>query len=189
MARDYAKNRQGGARKKPAQRRKTAAQSSGTGGLRIFLAGLLSGVFLSFLAYLASIQDPGAPARQAADPASPPATPEPSYEFYTVLPEQSYEVDIPPRSVEPASDITTAHTRETFLVQAGSFRTLEDADRRRAQLLLLGLEPTVQQSDTDNGRWHRVYLGPFDRRGDALAARKLTASADIDTLLLKRGAP
>jgi cell division protein FtsN len=187
MARDYAKNRQGGARKKPSPRKKTSAKSAGTGGLRIFLAGLLSGVFLSFLAYLASIQDTGrAPGETAgAGPAA--TTPEPSYEFYTLLPEQRYEVDIPPRAVEPAADIATP-ARETYLLQAGSFRTLEDADRRRAQLLLLGLEPTVQESDTDNGRWHRVYLGPFDRRGNALEARKQTAAAGIDTLLLQRGA-
>ncbi len=187
MARDYAKSRQGGARKKPAQRGKTGAKSSGTGSLRVFIAGLVSGVFLSFLAYLASIQEPGRPPEATAKPGPAVATPEPSYEFYTLLPEQRYEVNIPPRTVEPAADVA-APARETYLLQAGSFRSLEDADRRRAQLLLLGLEPTVQESETDNGRWHRVYLGPFERRGDALAARKLTASADIDTLLLKRGA-
>lgn len=187
MARDFAKNSRGNARKKPAQRKKTSGKSAGTGGLRIFLAGLLSGVFLSFLAYLASIQDTGRSQGAAQDARPDKTTPEPSYEFYTVLPERSYEVDIPPRAVEPAADIA-APARETYLLQAGSFRTLEDADRRRAQLLLLGLEPTVKESDTDSGRWHRVYLGPFDRRGDALDARKQTASAGIDTLLLRRGA-
>ncbi|NND68861.1 MAG: sporulation protein [Halioglobus sp.] len=148
---------------------------------------MLSGVFLSFLAYLASIQNADRAPGEAPDANPAAATPEPSYEFYTVLPEQSYEVDIPPRAVEPAADIATP-ARETYLLQAGSFRTLEDADRRRAQLLLLGLAPTVQESDTENGRWHRVYLGPFDRRAEALDARKQTASAGIDTLLLRRGA-
>lgn len=187
MARDYAKNRQSSARKKPAQRKKSSAKSSSTGGLRIFVAGVLAGMFFSFLIYLASMQGTQRPQGEKDGPGPTVSSPEPRYEFYTVLQEQRYEVDVPPRAVEPAADVT-AQARETYLVQAGSFRTAEDADRRRAQLLLLGLEPTIQESDTDNGRWHRVYLGPFDRRGDALDARKLTASADIDTLLLKRGA-
>ena len=187
MARDYAKNRQGSTRKKPVQRKKGSTKSAGSGSMRVFVAGMLSGIFLSFLAYLASMQDSGRSPGEAAGPSPAISSPEPQYEFYTVLQEQRYDVDIPPRAVEPAADVA-AQARETYLVQAGSFRTVEDADRRRAQLLLLGLEPTIQESDTDNGRWHRVYLGPFDRRGEALEARKLTASADIDTLLLQRGA-
>ena len=75
---------------------------------------------------------------------------------------------------------------EYYLLQAGSFKQQEDADRRRAELLLLGLEPRVEASSGDNGRWFRVYLGPFDSRSAMAKARSLTAAQDIDTLLLKR---
>jgi cell division protein FtsN len=74
-------------------------------------------------------------------------------------------------------------------LQAGSFRQREDADRRRAELLLLGLEPRVEEATGDNGRWYRVYLGPYDSRAKMARARSLTAGQDIDTLLLKRGNP
>ena len=39
---------------------------------------------------------------------------------------------------------------------------------------------------SDNGRWFRVYLGPFASRSEMARARTLTAEADMDTLLLKR---
>jgi len=55
--------------------------------------------------------------------------------------------------------------------------------------LLLGLEPSVQESNSDNGRWFRVYLGPYTSRDEVNRARGLTAAQDIDTLLLKRGLP
>ena len=71
-------------------------------------------------------------------------------------------------------------------LQAGSFRQREDADRRRAELLLLGLEPRVEESKGDNGRWFRVYLGPFESRSKMSKARSLTAAQNIDTLVLKR---
>ena len=75
---------------------------------------------------------------------------------------------------------------EVYLLQAGSFRQLEDADRRRAELLLLGLQPEIEETSGDNGRWFRVYLGPFDSRSTMSRARSLTAGQDIDTLVLKR---
>ena len=80
-------------------------------------------------------------------------------------------------------------TRAQYLLQAGSFRQEADADRRRGELALLGLEATVEPSENDSGRWYRVYLGPFDSRSDMARARSLTAQADMDTLLLKRDAP
>jgi cell division protein FtsN len=84
---------------------------------------------------------------------------------------------------------TVAATTEVYLLQAGSFRQQDDADRRRAELLLLGLEPKVEEASGDNGRWFRVYLGPFESRSRMAKARSLTAAQDIDTLVLKRSQP
>ena len=73
-----------------------------------------------------------------------------------------------------------------YVLQAGSFRAIADADRRRGELALLGLESSIEQMNTDTGSWHRVYIGPFDSRSAMAKARALTAQSDIDTLLLKR---
>jgi cell division protein FtsN len=47
----------------------------------------------------------------------------------------------------------------------------------------------VEETNSDNGRWFRVYLGPFSSHAQMTRARSLTAAQDIDTLLLKRGTP
>ena len=87
---------------------------------------------------------------------------------------------------EPGTPAEAPRSSEYYLLQAGSFRQQEDADRRRAELLLLGLEPTIRESTGDNGRWFRVYLGPFETRSKMSRARSLAAAQNIDTLVLKR---
>ena len=110
----------------------------------------------------------------------------PRFDFYTVLPNQ--ELDLNPE-IEPADLQSRSEGDAQYLLQVGSFRQQADADRRRGELALLGLEATVEAGDSDSGRWHRVYLGPFESRSDMARARALTAQADMDTLLLKREAP
>jgi cell division protein FtsN len=48
-------------------------------------------------------------------------------------------------------------------LQAGSYKLWKDADRRRAELALLGLESRVKKARLKDGTtWHRIELGPFD---------------------------
>jgi hypothetical protein len=189
MSRDYAK-KSGTARKKtPARKNPAARGKSNTAPVRSvwrwYFAGLTSGIFLSFLLYLGTLPDgagpePG-PGQAKAEPETPP---KPRFDFYTMLPEQEIEVDEPAQ--QPSRNATTAEPEAYYLLQAGSFRQREDADRRRAELLLLGLEPSVEEAQGENGRWFRVYLGPFESRSTMSRARSLTAAQNIDTLLLKR---
>ena len=188
MARDYAKKRQ------PAKRSSGAAakrqEKPATSGWRWYGAGVLSGVFLSFLLYLGTVapERPGA-SGQAVVPVAEAEVqpPKPRFDFFTILPEQTIEVEADPEQVARSRTSPEATSSEYYLLQAGSFRNSEDADRRRGELILLGLEPRVEDSTGDNGRWHRVYVGPFDTRSKMTKARSLTAAEDIDTLLVKRG--
>ena len=198
MARDFAKTRKTKAassktpaRKKQQSKTSRAASSRSAGaqggrGWRWFFSGLMTGFFCSFILYLGTLPPAGTqvPATSAPEP-TPTEAPRPRFDFYKLLPEQS---DDP--GIEPAEVATPrASNTENYLLQAGSFRQREDADRRRAELLLLGLEPTVEQADGDNGRWFRVYVGPFASRSQMAKARSLTAGQGIDTLLLKRSSP
>jgi cell division protein FtsN len=189
MAKDYAKARKpSGQRPRKTSTRKPAARGKArTMGWQLYIAGLLSGVFLSFLLYLGTLPPTGdgamAPTAQAQTPAKS-EPPKPRFDFYTLLPEQSVErtAAVPADTATPQS----AKPAEYYLLQAGSFKQREDADRRRAELLLLGLEPNIEETNGDNGRWYRVYLGPFQSRSKLNKARSLTAAQNIDTLLLKR---
>jgi cell division protein FtsN len=110
-------------------------------------------------------------------------TDEPEYEFFEVLPNQEMTVDVDPADIpKPRS----AGSGKQYLLQAGSFRQAADADRRRGELLLLGLDPRVEDTQGDTGRWFRVVLGPFDSRSAMAKARSMTAQQDIDTLLIQR---
>lgn len=196
MARDFAKRggqasghrkpvRGAGARKVSPARSPAPTRPGGV--WKWYGAGVLTGVFLSFLVYLGTLPPTGpigeTPAAEGR-PASQNVPPKPRFDFYKMLPEQSIEVE-PAAVATPRSDPSA----ERYLLQAGSFRQQQDADARRAELLLLGLEPRIEVASGDNGRWYRVYLGPFDSRAGVAKARSLTAAQGIDTLLLKRSEP
>lgn len=192
MARDYAKSRQGSGGKRAPARRKPARRATGGSATarspwRWYGAGVLTGAFLSFLLYLGTLPNPGgvAPDQRGERPVET-EPPRPRFDFYTLLPEQTIDVEVDPGEIAKPR---ASGGGELYLLQAGSFRQREDADRRRAELLLLGLEPRVEETSGDNGRWYRVYLGPFESRSKMARARSLTANQDIDTLLLKRGQP
>jgi len=105
----------------------------------------------------------------------------PRFDFYTVLPSQTLDLT---SDVEPP-DLNSGNS-DLYVLQAGSFRAQKDADRRRGELVLLGLNPTIEQTKGDNGAWYRVYLGPFESRSKMAQARSITAQQSIDTLLLRR---
>tara|TARA_B110000503_G_scaffold104677_1_gene156186 strand:- start:47624 stop:48112 length:489 start_codon:yes stop_codon:yes gene_type:complete len=160
------------------------------------MTGVITGVFLSFMVYLSTLPKPIEPGQEVAGTPQQevePENPKPRFDFYTLLPEQTMEVegerDV--ETVEPAADVskpaTTAVAAEPYFLQAGSFRQQEDAERRRAELLLLGLEPKIEESNVDSGLWFRVSLGPFESHDAVSRARGLLANQNIDSVLLKRG--
>jgi cell division protein FtsN len=145
-----------------------------------FIVGVMTGAIAS-LGIVAGINPTALPAAITPSTAgTAESTPQPSFTFFNTLEDESFSLDTG-RSVETGPSEYTQ-----YVLQAGSFRAVADADRRRGELALLGLEASIEQMDTDTGSWHRVYIGPFDSRSAMAKARALTAQSDIDTLLLKR---
>ncbi|MEH6515783.1 MAG: SPOR domain-containing protein [Halioglobus sp.] len=194
MARDYAKQRKAAPKRAPARksapaRKKASSSNTASSPWRWYGSGLLSGFFLSFLLYMGTLPQSVDNISEAAPAVAEPVAatpPKPRFDFYTLLPEQRIEVDVDPAEVTQKRPTSAT---ETYVLQAGSFKQKDDADRRRAELLLLGLTPNIEETNGDNGHWYRVYLGPFVSRSTMAKARGLTAAQNIDTLLLKRGAP
>ncbi len=129
----------------------------------------------------------------AQEPEAAAETPKPRFEFYTRLPAQTMEIEEEVEAVEPAADVSKPPTPSTapqpYFLQAGSFRQKDDAERRRAEILLLGLDPTIEESSTDNGHWFRVSLGPYESHDAVARARGLLANQNIESVLMKRGGP
>lgn len=151
-----------------------------------FVAGAIVGIFVGVGGY-AYLSNPGNADRAVAIDVAPDEKPAedtgPRFDFFTVLPNQQLDLGA---GVEPAELPNSQQSRAIYLLQAGSFRAADDADRRRGELALLGLEAKIEETRGENGRWYRVSIGPFESRSAMAKARSLTAQASIDTLLLKR---
>ncbi|PKM04326.1 MAG: cell division protein [Gammaproteobacteria bacterium HGW-Gammaproteobacteria-6] len=166
------------------------------------VSGLAIGLFVAFLFQL----EPGKDGiRREATPTPPPPTqrapattaPEqPRYDFYTLLPES--EVIVPQNSVPetPTADTQASQTdtpavaSTQFFLQAGSFRQRAEADRVRAQILLLGLDVNLENANLAGGEtWYRVQVGPFADRPSLDQAQKTLAGNGFDNLLLQQRRP
>jgi len=113
--------------------------------------------------------------------------PRPRFDFYNLLPEM--EVIVPDEDIqgEPTQEgVKQVEEPGTYLLQAGSFRTRQQADQLRARLGLLGLETSVQTVKVDNTRtWHRVRVGPFSNLSDLNDARALLRKNGVDAILIR----
>lgn len=101
-----------------------------------------------------------------------PATSKPRFEFYTILSE--LEVFVPEPEIENKQKQQAAASNDKkikagisetkkYILQAGSFKNLADAERHKATLALLGVQSTIQSVAINNDQWHRVRIGPFSR--------------------------
>lgn len=150
-----------------------------------FLVGTLAGTILGAagVTYLTKEPATSVALNPRAVDAAASERPKPRFDFYTLLPNQDLDFS---SDIEPAELDAKRGNNELYILQAGSFKAERDADRRRGELALLGLEATIEQTRGDNGVWYRVYLGPFDSHSAMAKARSITAQQSIDTLLLRR---
>ncbi|MFP4607721.1 MAG: SPOR domain-containing protein, partial [Thiohalospira sp.] len=74
---------------------------------------------------------------------------------------------------------------EAWVLQLGSFRSQSDADRFRARLSLLGVEPHIEEVTIDGADWYRVRLGPLRDPEELQAARERLEENDVDAMVLK----
>lgn len=108
----------------------------------------------------------------------------PRLDFYDLLP--NFEVVIPEReTVQEERRPSPAGQTGTYVLQAGSFRNLPDADRMKAELTLLGFEPRIERVTIDADTWHRVRVGPVHDLDRANRIRDRLRQADIDVLVIR----
>jgi cell division protein FtsN len=158
------------------------------------LVGLALGLAVGFAMYWfdprgAVPAEPTGKASPGAEPASAreaAADPEPDqYEFYDLLP--NFEVVIPESEVVVRDAPEAAAKAGAYVLQAGSYRKFEDADRVRAQLALQGIESNVQRVAIDNDIWHRVRIGPISDATELERVRSRLKEAEVDFLVVRVG--
>ena len=207
MSRDYArKDRPAKAsatsRTKPARQTKpkaarpkpkaSARAQHGSLSLKWILSLAAVGGFIGFIVYLNSLptsphsQQPSVTEKPVQKPAKTPAETakeeeKPGFRFYEMLPESEV---VPPKVEEYTPG--PAQTDFNYLLQSGSFRSKEDAERQRAQIAFQGLRASTQRIDLDNGSvWYRVNVGPFTSRSQMNSAIDKLVSLNIQPLVRK----
>ena len=118
---------------------------------------------------------------------APEAEPQPAmhFDFYNVLPE--FEVVIPAVESEARPDREAVSVGEpgSYVLQAGSFREVADAERMRASLALLGMESRLQRVSIDDDVYHRVRIGPTSDLNELNRYRRQLWNAEIEVMLIK----
>jgi cell division protein FtsN len=188
------------------QRRSTRSQSSrqqNYPGWMWMLFGLAIGLSVAFAVY---VKDRGPIAREPAPPtaavepaldrngetkspevatASTEPAKEPRFTFYTLLPDM--EVIVPGKVTSAEADKQPQAVVEpgVYVLQAGSFSTHTDADRRRAELALQGIESHIQRVKVNDRNYHRVYIGPTEDLDELNLLRSRLRAAKIDVLRIR----
>ena len=121
------------------------------------------------------------------------------FSFYKLLPNIS--VDVPgagtnTTATKPHADerkqpvlsndkqsVTPAHS---FVLQVGSFRDFNEADRLKARLAFLGIEVHIEKVTLNtNETWHRVRIGPLQSEREMNKIRGQLRSQQIEPIVLK----
>ena len=109
------------------------------------------------------------------------------FTFYDILP--NFEVITPDERPDVEADRTPHAIEEpgVYVLQAGSFSTNKDADRRRAELALHGIESNIQRVKVNDRNYHRVYIGPTDDLDELNMLRSRLRAAQIDVFRIRLG--
>ena len=129
------------------------------------------------------------PSIQAAAPTTtaPEEPAESRFDFYEMLP--NFEVIIPEQETNVSRDTQQEAVvlPGIYVLQAGSFTEFEDADRRRAQIALQGIESRIQRVTIDDKTYHRVRIGPTHDLDELNRVRNRLKQAKIDVLRIRLG--
>ncbi len=166
------------------------------------LSGLMIGLLVALLVYLS--QQPGTTNTQSKSSPAPVKKPVASqkpkqkqktskqkndnglrYEFYTVLPES--EIVIPEQElIQRERDSPSAQKKKhVYILQAGSFRKVQEAETLKARLALLGIESSVEKVIVHGDTWHRIRIGPFVSLRDINSTRNRLRKNDINAILIR----
>lgn len=156
----------------------TLARSQGK--VLTFIIGFIAGTLTTYLLYAWQSQDASVMVQR--DPLQP--APEAG-------PEKKEKLDFTFQDLFPVEEVKiisgyeqpNPETEEfSFLLQTGSFKSSRDADERRAEILLLGLNAFIQPTQITGISWHRVMVGPFSDRQSLSRAQDLLAGNQFEAM-------
>jgi cell division protein FtsN len=123
----------------------------------------------------------------AGDPNKPLYAPPPSVKGEAAAPKADPASDPKAAPPPPEKGATAAAVEDgsRFLLQAGAFRSHDEADAMRARLALLGFDSRIFPLEKDGTTLYRVRLGPYGNLEDVKRIRKTMAENGIDVQLVR----
>ena len=104
----------------------------------------------------------------------------------------------PAASSDPLGDLARARSGATatapttgeadpfmYFVQAGAFRSNDDADAQRAKLSLMGVEARVTEREQAGRTVYRVRAGPFNKKDDADRLKERLDNGGLESNLVR----
>jgi cell division protein FtsN len=100
-------------------------------------------------------------------------------------------------SADPLGDLAKAKTSGTtttttagadpfaYFVQAGAFRTSEDAEAQKAKLSMAGFQANITEREQSGRTVYRVRVGPMDKKDDADKAKEKLDGAGFETAIVR----
>lgn len=109
------------------------------------------------------------------------------YGFYEMLPKS--EVIIPENPEEATTALPNAPIERpgVYVLESGSYRNPDDAERMRAKLARLGVEASIQRVTAGTTVIHRVRIGPINSLSALNRTRATLRAADIDVVVIRVG--
>ncbi|CAI8847991.1 SPOR domain-containing protein [Methylocaldum szegediense] len=111
---------------------------------------------------------------------------EPRFTFYKILPEK--EVIIPESEIKIIKREESRSSKPPaglYLVQAGSFDNLRNAEQLKADLAKIKIKAKIEKIEIENSTWYRVKLGPYATLADADKIRAYLRTKGIDSIVQK----
>jgi cell division protein FtsN len=72
-----------------------------------------------------------------------------------------------------------------YFVQAGAFRTPDDAEAQRAKLSLMGVEARITEREQAGRTVYRVRAGPFNKKEDADRLKERLDGGGLESALVR----
>ncbi len=119
---------------------------------------------------------------QPVPPPTKPVTAEEAAKIDTARAQAALSGQTPP----PAPPVLKPAATTQYFLQAGSFRKQADANKVRAQIILLGQAVKVESGTVKEETWYRVLVGPFSNREQLTVAQKQLGGAGFNNLLLQQ---
>jgi cell division protein FtsN len=92
----------------------------------------------------------------------------------------------PPLAADPAAASANGTVDPfSYFVQAGAFRTAEDAEAQRAKLGLMGINAKVTEREQAGRTVWRVRVGPYQNKGDADKTKERLDGSGFETALVR----